>query len=185
VLVSELVATAPFQVRAQHAIPTVGVVSPASSATTRVPEFFLPAMKEFGWEDGRNCREEVSRELAALESAHLDAFNVLDGPLAAAMRESIAESLNRGRLPAIYAWPEIAEQGGLLGYGARLRVYLRQMARLVSKILDGARPQDLPIEQPDRYDLTVNLKTAKTLGLTMPLSILARADEVIEGGSAP
>jgi ABC transporter substrate binding protein len=97
---------------------------------------------------------------------------------------SILERLNRVHLPAIYPWPDtartrrppIAEEGGFLGYGARLRVYFRQ-ARLVSRILSGARPQNLPIEQPDRYDLAVNRKTAQTLGLTVPPSILARADE--------
>jgi putative tryptophan/tyrosine transport system substrate-binding protein len=73
----------------------------------------------------------------------------------------------------------------LLAYGASVKDQLQQIARLVSKILKGTRPQDLPIEQPDRYELTVNIKTAKTIGLALPPSILARADEVIEGGSAP
>jgi putative tryptophan/tyrosine transport system substrate-binding protein len=126
--------------------------------------------------------DDVISGLDALESAHVDAVNVLDGPLAAAVRESIMERLNRAHLPAIYAWPEMAKQGGLLAYGASLKVQFGQIARLVSRILQGTRPrpQDLPIEQPDRYDLVINLKTAKALGLTVPLSILARADEVIE-----
>lgn len=81
-----------------------------------------------------------------------------------ATRGSILERLNRVHFPAIYPWAEIAEEGGFLGYGARLRVYFRQKARLVSRILSGARPQNLPIEQPDRYDLAVNRKTAQTLG---------------------
>jgi putative tryptophan/tyrosine transport system substrate-binding protein len=115
-----------------------------------------------------------------LEAAHVDAVNVLDGPLAAAARERIVERLNRARLPAIYAWPEMAKQGGLLAYGASLKVQFGQIARLVSRILQGTRPQDLPLEQPDRYDLVINLNTAKALGLTVPLSLLARADKVIE-----
>jgi putative tryptophan/tyrosine transport system substrate-binding protein len=124
--------------------------------------------------------DDVIPGLYALESAHVDAVNVLDGPLAAAARESIMERLNRAHLPAIYAWPEMAKQGGLLAYGASLKVQFGQIARLVSRILEGTRPQDLPIEQPNRYDLVINLKTARALGLTVPLSVLARADEVIE-----
>jgi putative tryptophan/tyrosine transport system substrate-binding protein len=115
-----------------------------------------------------------------LASAHVGAVNVLDSPRIYAARASIIERLKGLHLPASYAWPEIAEEGGFLGYGARLRVYFRQMVCLVSRILSGARPQDLPIEQPGRYDLVVNLKTAQTLGLTIPGSILARADEIIE-----
>jgi ABC-type uncharacterized transport system substrate-binding protein len=124
--------------------------------------------------------EEVTRGLDMLDSAHVDAVNAVDGPLMYGAHASIVERLIRIRLPAIYPWPEIAEEGGLLSYGSRLEVQFRQMARLVSRILGGARPEDLPIEQPDRYDLAVNLKTAKTLGLTVPPSILARADEVVE-----
>jgi putative ABC transport system substrate-binding protein len=124
--------------------------------------------------------EELTRGLDALEVAHVDAVNVLASPRLAAARASIIDRLNRARLPAIYEWPEIAEQGGLLGYGSRLRDGTRQMARLVSKILRGARPEDLPIEQPTKFDLVINLKTATAIGLTIPQSILLRADEVIE-----
>ena len=124
--------------------------------------------------------EEITGGLDMLASVHVGAVNVLDSPLIYAARASIIERLKGLHLPASYAWPEIAEEGGFLGYGARLRVYFRQMVRLVSRILSGGRPQDLPIEQPGRYDLVVNLKTAQTLGLTIPGSILARADEIIE-----
>ena len=129
--------------------------------------------------------EELITSLETLVSAHIDAVNVLDSPMIFAMRTNIIKRLNRARLPAIYAWPETVKLGGLLAYGASVKDQLQQIARLVSKILKGTRPQDLPIEQPDRYELTVNIKTAKTIGLALPPSILARADEVIEGGSAP
>ena len=122
----------------------------------------------------------MTRALAMLESAHVEAVNVLDGPVTYATQWRIVEHLNRARVPAIYPWPEIAEQGGLLGYGSRLEVQFRQIARLVSKILRGTRPQDLPIGESDRYDLVVNLRTARTIGLTVPPSVLARADQLIE-----
>jgi putative ABC transport system substrate-binding protein len=84
------------------------------------------------------------------------------------------------RLPAIYEEREYAHDGGLLSYGRNVSDNFRQAAGYVDKILKGARPGDLPIQQPTKFDLVVNLKTAKELGLTLPLSILARADEVIE-----
>jgi putative tryptophan/tyrosine transport system substrate-binding protein len=118
--------------------------------------------------------------LDALQSARVDAVNVLASPVISPARASIIDRLNRARLPAIYEAPEIAESGGLLGYGTRFDFSSRLVARLASKILRGARPEDLPIEQPDRFDLVINLKTAKALGITVPPALLVRADKVIE-----
>ena len=84
------------------------------------------------------------------------------------------------RLPGIYWAREYGEAGGLLTYGAGLGDLRRHAAIYVDKILRGARPADLPIEQPTKFDLVVNLKTARTLGLTIPPSLLVRADQVIE-----
>jgi putative ABC transport system substrate-binding protein len=125
-------------------------------------------------------REELSRGLDALEAAHVDGVNVLASPLLGGARALIIERLNQMRLPAIYQFPEMAEAGGFLGWGAREPLAFRHVAGLVAKILRGSRPEDLPIEQPAKIDLAVNLKTAKALGLTIPPSIIARADEVIE-----
>ena len=129
--------------------------------------------------DVRN-REDLAQGLDALGSAHVDAVNVLASPILNNARGFIVERLNQMRLPAMYEWPETAEEGGLLGYGTRNQLALRQVFGLVAKILRGARPQDLPIEQPAKFDFVVNLKTAKEVGLTIPPSILFRADEVIE-----
>ena len=88
--------------------------------------------------------------------------------------------MRAARLPAIYQWPETAEEGGLLAYGPRLLRCYRHVVSLVDKVLRGARPAELPIEQPFKFELVVNLNTASALGLTIPSALLLRADEVIE-----
>ena len=108
------------------------------------------------------------------------ALNVLSAPLFSINRRLIIERAAALGLPAIYEWAEMAEEGGLIAYGPRLTLIYRQLARLIVKVLRGIKPEDLPVEQPTKFDLVVNLKTAKALGLTIPESFLARADEVIE-----
>jgi len=95
-------------------------------------------------------------------------------------RKRIIELAAKHRLPAIYEWPEQAEEGGLIAYGTSLPEGYRRLAAYVDRILKGAKPGDLPIEQPAKFELVINLKTAKALGLTIPQSILVRADEVIQ-----
>src|SRR5262247_3909817 len=84
------------------------------------------------------------------------------------------------RLPAVYQWPETAEEGGLLGYGPRFVDIFRQRARMVAKILNGAKPADLPVEQPTTFERVINLKTAKAIGHEVPAGLVLRADKVIE-----
>jgi putative ABC transport system substrate-binding protein len=84
------------------------------------------------------------------------------------------------RLPTIYVAREYVEAGGLMSYGANIPDLFKRAAELVDKILRGAKPGDIPVEQPTKFDLVVNLKTAKALGLSVPPSLLVRADEVIE-----
>ena len=83
-------------------------------------------------------------------------------------------------LPAIYQWPEMAEEGGLVGYGSRFTEMYRQRAQMVVKILRGAKPDDLPVEQPTRFELVINLKTAQAIGHGVPAGLVLRADKVIE-----
>jgi putative ABC transport system substrate-binding protein len=108
------------------------------------------------------------------------AFNVLASGFLNANRRIILDRTAALRLPAIYQWPETAEEGGLAAYGPRFVNIYRQLARMLVKLLRGAKPADLPIEQPTKFELVINLKTAKALGLTIEESMLDRADEVIE-----
>ena len=95
-------------------------------------------------------------------------------------RSQIAEMALRNRLPAASLQRELAEAGFLLTYGADIRDLYRRSAVFVDKIFKGAKPADLPVEQPTKFEFVINLKTAKALSLYLPLSVLARADEVIE-----
>jgi putative tryptophan/tyrosine transport system substrate-binding protein len=109
-----------------------------------------------------------------------EALNVFASPLLSTMQQAIVDFAATKKFPAIYQWKEHAQGGGLMSYGPSLADMWRQTARVVGKILKGAKPADLPIEQPTKFELAINLKTAKALGLTIPPSLLARADQVIE-----
>jgi len=117
---------------------------------------------------------------AAIGRARVQALFVSDGPTLNSARAEIAAMVARLRLPAMYGFREFADAGGLMSYGYNLPDAYRQMARLVVRILKGDRPGDLPFELPARYELIVNLKTAKAIGLTIPDSFVLLADEVIE-----
>jgi putative ABC transport system substrate-binding protein len=108
-----------------------------------------------------------------------DAAVVLTSVLTNSNRKSIAEAANKSRLPAIYYTAEWMEVGGLLTYGASYSDLFRRAATYVDKILKGAKPADLPVEQPKKFEFVINLKTAKQIGLVIPPNVLARADRVI------
>ena len=109
-----------------------------------------------------------------------NALLVLFDPVLTGQRARISELANKHRLPSMCPHREYAEDGGLMAYGASLTDLYRRAATYVDKILKGAKPGDLPVEQPTKFELVINLKTAKALGLTIPPSLLARADEVIQ-----
>src|SRR6266536_144807 len=104
--------------------------------------------------------------------ADVEALLVPTSPQFSRDRKSIIELAARRRIPAIYEWGAFAGEGGLMGYGPSRAEMDRQAAKLVDKILKGAKPGDLPIEQPTKFDLVINLKTAKALGLAIPQSLL-------------
>ena len=103
-----------------------------------------------------------------------------DTPLFTTHRARLVDAAARRRLPAVYALKGYVEVGGLISYGADLPALYRHAAIYVDRILKGAKPGDLPVEQPTKFELVINLKTAKALGLTIPPSLLQRADQVIE-----
>jgi putative tryptophan/tyrosine transport system substrate-binding protein len=123
---------------------------------------------------------EIEAVLAASARDGMQALFVSQSPLFFSHRAEVAAMAARVRLPAIYGFREFAEAGGLMSYGANLPSAYRQSARLIDKILKGASPADLPVEVPTRFELIVNLKAAKAIGLTIPDAFVSVADEVIE-----
>jgi putative ABC transport system substrate-binding protein len=123
---------------------------------------------------------ELEKAFAAMIHEHAGAFVVGTDPFFNTNRRRIVALAAKNRLPAMYALREYVDDGGLIFYGASLPDMSRRAAVYVDKILKGAKPADLPIEQPTKFDLIINLKTAAALGLTIPPSLLARADQVIE-----
>jgi putative ABC transport system substrate-binding protein len=125
-------------------------------------------------------REEVAAAVRAARNSQADALNVFSSPILASLHREIIAFAAEYRLPAIYQWKEHVEAGGLVSYGPNLAAIWRQFGIIVAKLLKGVKPGDLPVEQPTKFDLVVNLRTAKSLDLTIPPSVLLRADEVIE-----
>ena len=121
----------------------------------------------------------LPKAFEAIARARADGLLVLPDSVTNGHRKPILDFAASRRLPAMYPFRESVDEGGLLCYGPSLTDSLRTAADYVDRILKGARPGDLPIAQPTRFDLVVNLKTAKALGLTIPQTILVRADDVV------
>lgn len=123
---------------------------------------------------------EFDSALASAKKGGVEAINVLPSPILLTHRKPLVELAAKHRLPGIYEFREFVEDGGLMSYSASISDLYRRAAAYVDKILKGAKPADLPVEQPTRFEMVINLKTAKALGLTIPQSILLRADQVIQ-----
>jgi putative tryptophan/tyrosine transport system substrate-binding protein len=125
--------------------------------------------------------DDIPGAVDAAKASGAAALNVLASPVLYSSRRIVMQSVAAVRLPTIYQFPEVAEEGGFIGYGPRVvDIFREQMAQLLVKLLRGTRPADIPVEQPAKFELVINLKTANAMGVTVPEGLLARADEVIE-----
>jgi ABC-type uncharacterized transport system substrate-binding protein len=124
--------------------------------------------------------EEIVPAIKEAKASGAQGLNFLATPLFFVNRRSVFEHVAAFRLPAIYQWPEMAEEGGLASYGARFTQLYRQRARMVVKVLRGAKPADIPVEQPTHFELVINLKAAQAIGHEVPAGLVLRADKVIE-----
>jgi len=133
-------------------------------------------LQEFAVRDAKD----IEGAFAGMARAQLGALIVITDPLTLRHRARVVQLAARYRLPAVYSFGEFARAGGLLAYGPSVAEMFHRAAAYVDKILKGAKPADLPIEQPTKFELVINIKTARALGLTIPQSVLVRADEIIQ-----
>ncbi len=123
---------------------------------------------------------DIDRAFSDMTRARAGALTVLSTPMFGSERRRLLDLAAKSRLPTVYSFREYVDAGGLMSYGSSLADLSRRAATYVDKILKGAKPADLPVQQPTKFELVINLKTAKALGLTIPPSLLQRADEVIQ-----
>ena len=159
------------------------LLNPANPFTTIAWKATQPAAKALSVElqrvEARGAND-LDRALARIEAAHPDGLVVIADRFLLSHRASIVQFVVKNRLPSMFSFREFAQEGGLMAYAPDFADSYRRAATYVDKILKGAKPADLPIEQPTKFELVINLKTAKALGLTIPQSVLIRADQVIQ-----
>jgi putative tryptophan/tyrosine transport system substrate-binding protein len=173
-LVSELVPQArviPLLVNQNN--PNTGRNIEDMQSAARLKALQLPILKA-------GTESEIDAAFATVVRLHAGALVVATDPFLNSRRDQLVALASRHAVPAIYYWREFPAAGGLISYGPSNTAAYRQVGIYTGKILKGAKPADLPVQQPTTFELVVNLKTAEALGLTVPPSILARADEVIE-----
>ena len=129
---------------------------------------------------GGLCKSEIDAAFASLVQLHAGAILVGSDPFFAGQREQLVAPAARHAVPAIYEWREFVTAGSLISYGPNLRSVARQLGTYARRILKGEKPADLPVQRPTRFELVINLKTAKVLGLAVPPTLLAGAVGVIE-----
>jgi putative ABC transport system substrate-binding protein len=123
---------------------------------------------------------DIDRAFSEMTRARTGALTVVSTPMFGSERRRLVDLAAKNRLPAMFSFRGYVDAGGLMSYGSNLADLFRRAATFVDKILKGAKPADLPVEQPTKFELVINLKTAKALGLTIPQSVLGRADQIIE-----
>ena len=157
--------------------------NPANPLALRTSKMLTAAAKSRGRElveVGVKNEAELAEALAQLPGRRLDAMIVGQDILLFAQRKRVVEGLLHARIPAVYGVTDAIEEGGLIGYAASNNEMWRNAAKFVHRILQGAKPGDIPIEQATRMEMILNLRTAKALGIAIPQSVLLRADRVIE-----
>jgi len=175
----------------EYRIGAIGVSSTLTPAVVRLREAFLAGLHEHGYVEGKNIvlewrysevqgPDDFAARFAAIAQQRPDALLVPSDALMFQYRHQIARLALEARLPTLFEPREMAEAGGLLAYGPSYAAIFRRGAFYVDRLLRGVKPADLPFEQPNQFELVLNLKTAKALGLTVPQSLLLRADQVIE-----
>jgi len=168
-------------------VPRAGVIALLMNPNNATAERVIRDVQEAARTNGlqlhvlkASSEREIDSAFASLVQLHVDALVVGADPFLSTRREQLVTLASRRAVPAIYAWREFAAIGGLISYGSSLTAAFRLVGAYAGKILKGTKPADLPVEQPTKYELVINLKTAKALGITVPPTLLASADEVIE-----
>jgi putative ABC transport system substrate-binding protein len=168
-------------------VPRVGVIALMVNPNTPSAERVIRDLQEAARTKGlqlhvlkAGSESEINSAFASLVQLHVDALVVAADPFLSSRREQLVALASRHAVPSSYAWREFAASGGLISYGPSLTYAFRLVGHYAGKVLKGAKPADLPVQQPTTFELVINLKTAEALGLTVPQSMLMRADEVIE-----
>jgi putative ABC transport system substrate-binding protein len=167
--------------QAQH----VGVLAEINNDATRqgLSTEVPMAAQQYGFQIevlGFQVTEEIPGAVAKAKTLGVEALAVVGGPILSTPPNRVPDLLAQAEIPGVYDYRDAAQAGGLISYGIDVAANSRRQARLVDRVLRGASPRDLPVQQPTSYELFINLKTAKALGLTIPPSLLSQANEVIE-----
>jgi putative ABC transport system substrate-binding protein len=168
-------------------VPRVGVIALLMNPNNATAERVIRDVQEAARTKGlqlhilkASSESEIDTAFASVVQLHAGALVVGADPFLSGRREQLVALASRRAVPSIYAWREFAASGGLISYGPSLTSAFRLVGHYAGKVLKGAKPADLPVQQPTTLELVINLKTAKALGLTIPPSLLQRADQVIE-----